>query len=154
MLNLAKSGPKTQTQDKLPAKRVRAALCCWLVFLTGGASEGYNEENPMEDQRADRLGLPFAGKVTFGIKGRERSTEVLTQDISATGAYFVANATPETGDPVAVNLYWQPEGEPDVTFKTVGTVTRVDHLPDNTWGFAVTFEDPEWQQLDQPPGQE
>ena len=97
---------------------------------------------------------PLLAKSPSASRDGSDRRKVLTQDISATGAYFVANATPETGDPVAVNLYWQPEGEPDVTFKTVGTVTRVDHLPDNTWGFAVTFEDPEWQQLDQPPGQE
>jgi len=97
--------------------------------------------------RAERLSLPFAGRLTFNIKGQVRSAEVLTENISATGAYFIANASPHPGDPVKVHLYWQPGGEPDIRFKAVGTVARVDRLPDHTWGVAVTFEDlPDGQQ--------
>ena len=78
--------------------------------------------------------------------------EVLAENISLTGGYFIANASPHTGDTVKICLYLQPREELETRFTAVGTVVRVDYLPDDTCRFAVDFESiPEWQHSDTPP---
>jgi hypothetical protein len=99
-----------------------------------------------DQERADRLGLPFAGEITFYRDKMEFKTQVLTENISATGGYFVANTLLKTGDLVKVQLYWHPRKEPEIRFSAVGKVSRVDPLLKKIWGVAVGFEDPpEWQ---------
>ncbi len=81
------------------------------------------------------------------LGGQAQSIDVVTENISATGAYFVADASLNTGDPVKIQLYWQPRGEPEVTFNAMGAVLRVDRLQEKSYGFVIRFAGtPERQQ--------
>ncbi|MDA2934343.1 PilZ domain-containing protein [Acidobacteria bacterium AH-259-D05] len=86
---------------------------------------------------AKRFGVQATGTVTFSSEGEEWKRKARSRDISASGAYLVTDLRPPVGESVRIHLQLE---ESDAPFEAVGTVVRVDDLPEDEYGFAVKFE--------------
>ena len=95
------------------------------------------------EKRTDpRIEVRLAGKGTFNMMGKECQIEVTTRDISAWGAYCFTNTLPHCGDSVKLRLEGSPEDkQAELVFRAVGTILRVDPLPEKRYGFAVKFDE-------------
>lgn len=95
-----------------------------------------------KERRADtRLEVQLTGKGTLNIEGQELQMEVMASSISAFGAYCLTDAPPAIGDEVKLRLQWSSENkQSEIIFKAVGTVLRVDSLPEGKYGFALEFD--------------
>ena len=89
------------------------------------------------DQRiAERLKLPLKGTVVFMVGGQEDERDIIVKNISAYGAYFIADLRPDVSSKLTLNL---PLKEAGGSFQALATVVRVEDDSDNRFGIAVTF---------------
>ena len=86
---------------------------------------------------AERFTLPLKGKATFTVAGAQDQREITVKNISAYGAYFLANLRPEVSDSITLHL---PVEASDGPFEATATVVRVEEVSENTFGIAVKFE--------------
>ena len=89
------------------------------------------------DQRiAERLKLPLKGTVVFMVGGQEDERDIIVRNISAYGAYFIADLRPDVSSKLTLIL---PLEETGGSFHALATVVRVEDDSDNRFGIAVTF---------------
>ena len=86
---------------------------------------------------AERLTLPLKGTAIFTVEGAQDQREITVKNISAYGAYFSANLSPDVSDQVTLQL---PVEASDGPFEATATVVRVEEVSENTFGIAVKFE--------------
>ena len=95
------------------------------------------DRREVERRIAERFKLPLKGTVVFTVKGAEDEREVTVRNISAYGAYFMADLRPDVSDKVTLLL---PIEEAEGSFEATATVVRVEDDSKNRFGIAVTFE--------------
>ena len=86
---------------------------------------------------AERFTIPFKGTVIFTVGDAQEQREITVKNISAYGAYFSANLSPDVSDQVTLQL---PIEASDGPFEATATVVRVEEVSENTFGIAVKFE--------------
>ncbi len=91
----------------------------------------------LEQRIAERLKLPLKGTVVFMVGGKEDEREIVVRNISAYGAFFIADLRPDVSSKVTLNL---PLEEAGGSFQALAAVVRVEDDSDNRFGIAVTFE--------------
>jgi hypothetical protein len=84
----------------------------------------------------NQLALPIRVRCTAG---KSQSDEVtLTQNVSRTGLYFTTRQNYQIGSALQVTYpYWRDPGSINKEYSA--RVTRLDRLPDRSWGVAVEF---------------
>ncbi len=95
------------------------------------------DREEVERRIADRFKLPLKGTVVFTVKGAEDKRSIMVRNISAYGAYFIADLRPDVSETVTLHL---PIEEAEGSFEATATVVRVEDDSDNRFGIAVTFE--------------
>ncbi len=91
----------------------------------------------LEQRIAERLKLPLKGTVVFMVGGKEDERDIVVRNISAYGAYFIADLRPDVSSKVTLIL---PLEEAGGSFQALAAVVRVEDDSDNRFGIAVTFE--------------
>ena len=95
------------------------------------------DRREVEQRIADRFKLPLKGTVIFTVEGKKDERDITVRNISAYGAYFMADRRPDVSDKVTLHL---PIEEAEGSFEATATVVRVEDDSDNRFGIAVTFE--------------
>ena len=98
---------------------------------------GESDRRAIKRRIAERFTLPLKGKATFTVAGAQDQREITVKNISAYGAYFLANLRPEVSDSVTLHL---PVEASDGPFEATATVVRVEEVSENIFGIAVKFE--------------
>jgi hypothetical protein len=84
----------------------------------------------------NRLALPIRVRCTTGRSPGDEVT--FTQNVSRSGLYFTTQRDYQIGSPVQVTYpYWKEPGSINKEYSA--RVTRIDRLPDSSWGVAVEF---------------
>jgi len=99
------------------------------------------DRREVERRIADRFKLPLKGTVVFTVGGKfwrrtkEEKRDITVRNISAYGAYFMADLRPDVSDKVTLLL---PIEESEGSFEAI--VVRVEEVSENTFGIAVEFD--------------
>ena len=95
------------------------------------------DRREVERRITERFKLPLKGTVVSTIEGKEDKRDITVRNISAYGAYFMADLRPEVSDIVTLHL---PIGEGEGSFEATATVVRVEDDSKDRFGIAVTFK--------------
>ena len=95
------------------------------------------DRREVERRIADRFKLPLKGTVVFTVGGKKDKRDITVRNISAYGAYFLADLCPDVSDKVTLLL---PIEEDEGSFEATATVVRVEDDSKDRFGIAVTFE--------------
>ncbi len=93
------------------------------------------DRREVERRIADRFKLPLKGTVVFTVEGKKDERDITVRNISAYGAYFMADLRPDVSDNVTLLL---PIEESEGSFEAI--VVRVEEVSENTFGIAVEFD--------------
>jgi hypothetical protein len=97
----------------------------------------------METREHKRMEVQLKGEGTLNIEGKECPLELVATNISASGAYCLADSPPGIGGKMKLHLQWSPEvRQSELVLKAVKTIIRVDPQPEGNYGFAVKFNVP------------
>ncbi len=91
----------------------------------------------MDRRIAERFKIPLKGTVVFTVKGAKDERDITVRNISAYGAYFMADLRPDVSDKLTLHL---PIEQAEGSFEAEATVVRVEDDSNNRFGIAVAFE--------------
>ena len=112
-----------------------------MTNIKGIDNAGHEGLTFSEKRSPERFCVGLRGRATFEVEGQAVERKVLSRDISAYGAYLLANTCPEIGDDVEVYLDEPADPkQPEIILGAVGTILRVDKLSERGYGFAVKFD--------------
>ena len=95
------------------------------------------DRREVERRIAERFKIPLKGTVVFTVGGKKDKRDITVRNISAYGAYFMADLRPDVSDKVTLHL---PIEKGEGSFEATATVVRVEDDSENRFGIAVSFE--------------